>query len=155
MQIKNTYSPRSIRFLRVVQCQQWQVKLYSICMHPSVVEDAIIDEALQQLDKWLGRSNDYDLDTYNIATFIIHEGREGCFAILQWWIDENMLQSFVYLKRKGETSFQLYSQNGMASCVWEMAIWWHERNAWVRHVLAKNEQPDVAAYLEDILNTEI
>ncbi|MCC7297301.1 MAG: hypothetical protein IT244_03115, partial [Bacteroidia bacterium] len=72
-----------------------------------------------------------------------------------WWIDENMLQNNVYLKRNHASEFEWYSQNGMATCVWELAIWWHERNAWVRHILMQHQQPDIEAYLKDTLKIDI
>lgn len=124
-------------------------------MHGKEADKALVDEVLQNLDTWLVRAHDYQLDTYKVATLIINECREGCFAVIQWWIDENMLQNFVYLKRKSEARFQLFSHHGIATCVWEMAIWWHERNAWVKHVLSKNESPDIAAYLQDTIDTNI
>ncbi len=85
----------------------------------------------------------------------MHEGKEGVFAIINWWIDENMLQNFVYLKKYNEQEFQLFSQDGICTCVWEMAVWWHERNAWVKHILCKHDRPDFQDYLNDQLNTDI
>ena len=43
----------------------------------------------------------------------------------------------------------------LMDCVWEMAILWHERNAWVKHVLMKNENPDFEGYLNEQLNQDI
>lgn len=87
-----------------------------------------------------------------MATLILHEFNAGCFAVISWWIDENMLQNFVYLKKSNKSNFEIYSDRGITTCVWEMAIWWHERNAWIKHVLLRNENPDVEGYLNDNLN---
>ena len=74
---------------------------------------------------------------------MLHEGREGCFAIISWWIDENMLQQFVYLATNPEyRRFELFSHNGIFTCVWEMAVLWFERNAWVQHVMKAHNDPN-------------
>ena len=87
----------------------------------------------------------YGLETYGIATLIIHKGKEGCFAIINWWIDENMLQNHVYLARN-ETpdDFAVYSDKGIMTCVWEMAVLWYE-----------HKQPDVESYLNKHLNADV
>jgi hypothetical protein len=102
----------------------------------------------------LKNSAAYELETYKIATLILHEGQAANFAIINWWIDENMLQNFVYLRKANEPHYELYSDRGMAACVWELAVWWHERNAWVKHVLMNGAEPDFEAYLQDQLNAD-
>jgi hypothetical protein len=155
MKIKSVYTTRSIGFVEVHQHKDWQVKVYRIAIKKEYVLQDHIQKAIENLDNWLSNSKIYDLDTYKIATLIIHEGKEGCFAIINWWIDENMLQNFVYLMKKGEPDFKLFSGNGIITCVWELAVLWHERNAWVKHVLMQNENPDYQGYLKDQLNIDL
>jgi hypothetical protein len=148
------YQKRPIRFVEVFQHDKWQIKLYSISIHNERVADQNIAMAKARLDEWLSRSREYDLESYQIATLILHEGKEGCFAIISWWIDENMLQLFVYLKPNGSDEFVLFSDRGIVSCVWEMAVLWHERNAWVKHTL-QTTHPDFDAYLKDHINLNV
>ena len=155
MKIKSAYKSRPIRFIEHYRHREWKLKIYSISSKKEQVNKEDIELAKSDLEKWLSRSEDYKLCIYSFATLILHEFNEGCFAVLNWWIDENMLQNFVYLKRNNETNFELYSNNGMASCVWELAIWWHERNAWVNHILKNNNHPDWEAYYKDCLNADI
>lgn len=129
--------------------------MYSISINGPLVSDKNIGLVKSQLENWLSKSQLHHLPTYRIATLIIHEGREGCFAIINWWIDENMLQNFVYLKKDGDTDFVLLSDTGITTCVWELAVWWHERNAWVNHVMLNHQHPDFEAYLQDGLNIDI
>ena len=151
----NPYQTRPIRFLEIYRFDDWQIKVYSISVYNPLVSHENIKMAKDQIESWLLQSKMHNLPTYNIATLILHEGREGCFAIINWWVDENMLQNFVYLKKHGETGFTLFSDSGISTCVWEMAVWWHERNIWVKHVLMQNENPDFEAYLNDQLNTDL
>ncbi len=150
------YQKRPIRYIELYQTEQWKIKIYSISSKQEMVDTAWIQRAKQQLPIWLMRANDYPLNTYKIATLILHEGKEGCFAIICWWIDENMLQLFVYLAPyTNPQEFQLYSDKGIVTCVWEMAVLWHERNVWVKHVLMHPENPNMTAYLKDTLNDDL
>lgn len=156
MKIKTPYKTRPVRFLEVYQHEDWQVKIYSISVRDEFVQSATVANAKRQLTGWLQNSTIYPLDTYKIATLILHEGKEGCFAIISWWIDESMLQLFVFLATiENPTEFKLYSDKGIITCVWEMAVLWFERNAWVNHVLQKATNPDVTAYLNEHLNEDV
>ena len=149
-----TYSPRPIRFMEVFQHNGWAIKIYSISSIKELVNAEDVAVAKKNLNVWLRQSKAYNLATYKIATLILHEFNEGCFAIVNWWTDENMLQNFVFLKANNAADFVLFSDKGISTCVWEMAIWWHERNAWVKHILMKHEKPDFSAYLMEHLNGE-
>jgi len=146
------YKPRPIRFLEVFQHKDWTIKVYSISSKKEQVNAQDVALAKSNLEVWLQQSNLYNLETYKIATLILHEFNGGCFAIVNWWTDENMLQNFVYLKANNTEEFVIYSDNGISTCVWEMSIWWHERNAWVKHILMKSEKPDFETYLKEHLN---
>ena len=154
MNIKEAYQPRPIRFLELYQHEDWTLKIYSISKQRERVDAAHVEHAKTYLSEWLAPSSAYGLETYKLATLIVHEGKEGCFAIINWWTDDNMLQNFAYLKQKGEKDFTLFSDRGIALCVWEMEVCWHERKAWIKHVLMQHEHPDVEAYLNDHLNSE-
>jgi hypothetical protein len=154
MQIKSAYQQRPVRFVEIYQHNDWQIKLYSISVKNEYVSEENVQKAKCHLESWLLKSSIHDLETYKIATLILHEGKEGCFAIINWWIDENMLQNFVYLAEDGR-DYELFSANGITTCIWEMAILWFERNAWVKHVLMKNENPDFNAYLNEQLNENV
>lgn len=154
--IQNAYTTRPIRFIEIYQLADWQIKIYSISVKNEFVQTQVIENAKQHLVEWLENANLYPLATYNIATLILHEGREGCFAIINWWIDDNMLQQFVYFAPYDKLhDFALYSDKGIITCVWEMAVLWFERNAWVEHVLKKAKNPDFETYLQAQFNTDI
>lgn len=150
------YKPRPVRFLEVYDCQGWQIKIYSISSINNLVQEKKVVAAKQQIPTWLKAANLYELDTYKIATLILHEGKEGCFAIINWWIDATMIQHFVYLATNEKPNeFALYSHNGIITCVWELAVLWHERNAWMKHILLQSTQPNVEAYLLDVMNEDV
>lgn len=153
MQINSPYKKRPIRFLRIIQHKDWKIKLYSISLYNEFVSNENIEVSISNLDNWLSKCETNQLKTYSMATLILHEGKEGCFAIINWWIDENMLQNFVYLKNE-HGKFNVFCNNEIPTCIWELAVIWHERNAWIKHILMKNENPDIEAYLNDQLNQD-
>jgi hypothetical protein len=156
MKIKAQYKTRPVRFLELHQLDDWQIKIYSISVKNEVVQSKTVEYAKRNLAEWLSKSEIYPLDTYKTATLILHEGKEGCFAIINWWIDESMMQLFVYLATNEKpTDFVLYSHNGIVTCVWEMAVLWFERNAWVKHILMKADNPDLETYLNERLNNNV
>lgn len=151
------YKKRPVRFMEIIECNGWKIKLYSISSKHKLVDIQCIEQAKKQLPVWLMNSKLYPLETYKVATLILHEGREGCFAIINWWIDENMLQQFAYLATNDEPEiFRLYSDKGIITCVWEMAVLWFERNAWVDHVLnAPGDAENINHYLQQQLNADV
>ncbi len=156
MQFKNKYQQRPVRFLEIYQQDDWQIKIYLISTKETFVNSKTIELAKQLLPLWLSNKDNYALDTYNIATLILHQGKEGCFAIINWWIDENMLQNHVYLATNEHPSeFAIYSDKGIITCVWEMAILWFERNLWIKYVMKKPKNPDFKTYLSKHLNADI
>ncbi len=155
MSINNKYTTRSIRFLEVYECGNWKVKIYSISVHREYVKNEKVKIVKSNISEWLKNAANYPLETYQIATLILHEGKEGCFAIINWWIDDNMLQQFVYLSNNIDPNeFKLYSDKGIITCVWELEIIWFERNAWVKHVLTDPANADFTSYLNEHLNKD-
>jgi hypothetical protein len=156
MKISAPYKTRPIRFLKIHQQDTWKIKIYSISAKTEIADIRYITCAKQQLPGWLKKSTDYSLDTYNIATLMLHEIKDSCFAIINWWTDENMLQHYVYLAtNENPISFKPFSNNHIVTCVWEMAVLCFERNAWVQHILKKIDAPDVNAYLAEQLNADV
>lgn len=154
--LPSAYQPRPVRFLELVECEGWTVKTYSISARRERVGEETLRRVRRQLPQWLKAAKAQALPKYRLATLIVHEGREGVFAIVNWWVDENMLQHFVYRATdEHPDDFVLYSDTGIVTCVWELAVLWHERNAWVEHVLKKPDRPDVAAYLNAHLNADV
>ena len=150
------YAPRPVRYLGLEHCDGWRIKTYSISVKSERVDEGVVALVRSLLPAWLAQHTAYPLDSYRIASLILHEGREGCFAILSWWIDSNMLQTQVYLATDpGRRHFHLFSDRGIFTCVWEMAVHWHERNAWVRHVLSgPQDASSLDRYLSDHFNSD-
>lgn len=146
-----SYRTRNVEYHGLVKSAGWRTKVYTLTKGKAFDSAEALAESLSQLGNWLLRSDDYDYDVYKIACLIVHEGDEGVFSILNWWTGEHMLQNFVYYSANDDPQFELMSEDGLTCCVWEMAVIWHERNAWIRHVLRNGDQPRFEDYLGDVL----
>lgn len=151
----NRYQKRPVRFIEIYQHNNWKLKVYSISSKNEFVDTIYLEKAKKELPNWLQLSETNSLTTYNIGTLMLHQCKEGCFAIINWWIDENMLQHYVYLAKNESEPFELFSSNGIVTCVWESAVIWFERNSWVKHVLLNHSNPDYKSYLYEHLNEDV
>ena len=150
------YQPRPIRSLGLFQHDGWVVKSYSISAKQKVADQSLISFAINNLSTWLKHSENYPMSSYKIATLIVHEGREGIFTLINWWIGGNMLQNHVYFSSyDAPQEFIDYSKNGIVACVWELAVIIHERAAWINHVLKRADDPDISGYLNSWLNEDV
>lgn len=155
--ITNEFKCRAVHFIGLENCDGWTLKCYGISQVNQDIDENHLNTVRKFLPEWLKNARLTDLPTYNVGSLILHEGKEGCFAIICWWIDENMLQLFAYLaKRDKPHVFELISDKGIISCVWELEVLWFERNAWVEEVMKKNTNPKaIENYLTKYLTVKI
>lgn len=160
------YRTRPIRFLHLADLGGWRVKVYGISAHrelpaPEFVQAAgrLARERLPTPPVWSappGEGPVVSEDRYGVAILIAHEGREGSFALVSWWVGENMLQHQVHLTSAGPPfTFEYLSPTGIVACVWELAVLAFEREAWVDAVLANPSGPDLDAYLARHLSADV
>lgn len=151
----SAYKKRPVRFLEWYQVDGWTLKIYSISSKKERIGADQLADAKKQLPHWLKLAQTQTLPTYQLATLILHEWEGGCFAVINWWVDQNMLQHYVYLATVEQPGqFALFSDSGIISCVWESAVLWFERNAWVKHVLLQHKKPNFEAYINEQLNDD-
>lgn len=166
MQLEAPYRPRPVRFLRLADLGGWRVKVYGISAHrerpaPEFVEAAeqLAQGRLPNPPVWSPSQDENALvseERYGVGVLIVHEGREGGFALVSWWAGENMLQHHVYLAPDGPPfAFEDLSPTGIVACVWELAVLAFEREAWVETVLANPQGPDLDAYLDRHLSADV
>lgn len=151
-----TYQPRRVEFNRMVTIDGWNVKVYQITYRLQFESKGVLNKAILKLPEWLEKSKTLGLETYRTAFLIVHEGRDGVWTLLNWWIGGEMLQSITfYTDFNRPNEFQMLPKEGFMACVWEMAVTNFEREMWIEHILKKAEHPNFTAYLEANLNKEV
>ncbi len=150
-----TYQARSIRFYNVVHTREWQTKVYHITYQDRFSAQATLNAALATLPQWLAEAEAKTTVSGKLANLIVHEGRDGIWSILSWWVGGNMLQTQTYFSSLEQPQTLIpYAPEGSLACVWELAVINHERIAWTNHIL-KQAEPDYKALLADVLNADI
>ena len=147
------YRDRKMSFLKVAKVEDWQIKVYGITMHDSFKSFAVVENALLRLTEWLPPQDNPELPVYDLAWLIAHEGREGVWLLLNWWVGGEMMETivnFAAYDAPDNITASPYQKNALL-CVWELEVIAHERQAWIDNVLMKAENPDFAGYLADVM----
>lgn len=150
-----TYQPRSIRFYQLIQTGDWWTKVYHITYRDPFGAQASLDKAIATLPQWLEKAEAQTDISGKVAALIVHEGQDGIWFILSWWVGDNMLQTQTYYSSLDQPEILMpHTTEGSIACVWELAVINHERIAWTNHIL-KQTRPDYKALLTDVLNADI
>lgn len=146
------YRDREIDFYRVLEIAGWQVKVYTITNKAQFSAAAIRDQVIAYLPTWLRIPGESGLPVYKHAFLIIHEAREGVWILLNWWTGGEMIQRSTWFVANEVPAEVLHQpkHDGLV-CVWELEVIFHERKAWIKHVLQHPETPCFDRYLEDAL----
>ena len=149
------YQTRSIRFYKLMEIGDWRAKVYHITYKDQFEALTTLNNAIEALPDWLAKADTKTETTGKMASLIVHEGKDGIWSVLSWWVGGNMLQTQTYHTPLAQPQLlNLYTPDGSIACVWELAVINHERIAWTNHVLKKH-QPDYDGLLADVLNIDI
>ncbi len=135
------YVARPIRFLELWQPGAWRLKLYGIAYGRAVPRPELVDAvkrlALEVLPADPG---------YGVGFIGAHDGRDGCYAFVDWWMDETELHHKPF---QGPSPDDLRSAgpDDSTACVWDLAVIDFERRAWHELVVKQAGAPDLGAYL--------
>lgn len=144
------YKDRNITFRDLIIIDDWAVKVYTISMNESFQSNAILNNCINHIEKWLETPKSSTLPVHNAAFLIVHEGREGVWILFNWWTGGEMIETQVFFASYDQPSIIKTSpHDGALICIWEMEVKTHESLAWTKHVLMKAQNPDINSYLED------
>jgi hypothetical protein len=155
MRLLEPYRPRAIRCLDVVELDGWRIKVYGIAYEGERPAAALVEAALDVARGALPAPAVTD-DRYGVGFLGAHQGRGSNFVFLDWWALENELHHRVWFSSLEEPgALRAQETDDPIACAWDLSVLAHERAAWVEHVLAKWQDPDLDGYLAAQLNAEI
>jgi hypothetical protein len=156
MRLAEAYATRPVRFLDLLAFDGWRLKLYGIAYRGERPVEALVDAAVAAAQERLPRPAVTD-DRYGVGFVCAHDGRGANFVFVDWWADENELHHHTWLSSKDDpgTLQPTDPPEDFIACAWDLAVICHEREAWVRHVLAREGGPDLDAYLADQLDARV
>lgn len=151
-----TYTPREARSHSLIHRDGWTLKPYSILGRDSAADlfdphaIAVIEATLPEPARTKSRPG--------VAFAIHHIATPLDYLIVCWWDNENELLTRILVRdaaaadRDPATPWRVTDRESF--CVWDMDIMHHERDAYVRHVLAAvggggGGGGDLQAYIAD------
>jgi len=145
-QVSESYAPRPACFAGLHERDGWRLKVYDIVYGGGPLDEsayeagmALVLDALPRPAVTRGRPG---------AGFIIrHQGRGVHYLVLCWWDRENELPIRVWVRAMGATAKWRPASGSESICVWDMQVIEHERRAYIEHILARCEAPDLEGYL--------
>jgi len=129
------YAPRRVTPLGVRSVRGFRLKTYAI-----VFGDTPFDQARFEPGMALAVA-ELPAPAAAAGFAVLHQGRTGDYLVLGWWDHENELPLRVFVRKE---SGWRPAQGGEGACVWDLAVVWHEREAYVNTILAGKP---VEAYL--------
>ncbi len=149
------YQTRPVRFLELLEIENWQIKLYGISSKSDQFKPGLIDLSKRVFNK---RIHDFpdNLTHYECGFGIIHEGNDGNYIVFCTWIEENMIDLIIYYSNPDNPlDFQPISPSSIVTCVWELEILYFEKKAWVDHILKKPGKIAFEKYLKSTFNIDV
>ena len=147
------YRPRSVKWLGLSSINAWLVKTYSIAHQRTRPNEAVVNAALAVAATALP-ADPLANGAHGVGMLIVHEGLHANYALISWWYGGDMLEHRVHAAPlAAPTAFE--HRPGLLACVWEMAVYAHERDAWVRHVMAAPGERSFERYLGDVLQGRV
>ncbi len=139
------YHPRMISFHGVEAVGGWKVKMYGIAAHTETPRAALMEAtakiAASALPSPLGHGR------HGVGFAIAHDAADYCFALVDWWSGENEIHQRLFSAPLAQPQALRPHPSEAIGCVWELAVTDFERRAWLRHVLANPDGPDLDAYV--------
>ncbi len=139
-----TFAPRRVRCGPVESVGGWRLKRYTVSHDGAPIDAQAFAGGLDLAHRALppeacatGRPG--------IGFTIAHHGPTADYVIACWWDNHNELPTRVFVRAEGDEAWRP-ANDRESFCVWDLEIMWHERGAYVAHVLAA-EAPDPDACL--------
>jgi hypothetical protein len=92
---------------------------------------------------------------FHVGFVGVHDGCNAAFVFVDFWGNENELFHHLFISRnKRSENLKPAAADDSTACVWDLKLQAFERDAWVKNVLRRPDQPNFSAYLEERLNGE-
>jgi hypothetical protein len=155
--LKGPHQARTVGYLGLYTLAGWQLKLYGIAWQGERPRHGLVEAAKRIAERELpspawhtGASAQAtgESDRYGLGFCIMHDARDFCFVLINWWAGENEIHQRMFSAPLDSEDRLMPHASDAIGCVWELAVTDFERRAWLRHVLANPGGANVEAYLQ-------
>jgi hypothetical protein len=151
---------RPITFLTVHDIDGWKIKTYRTTPLAGELLTAARRLAADTLPPRPDR-----VGAFGVGFLIVHQTTAtlppafaprpiSCYALVDWWVREDQLHQRVFAAPVDRVGPLEPLREPVVGCVPALGVIDHERQAWLRHVLANPAGPDIDGYLADTFPTE-
>ncbi len=153
MEVTEPFRALPVNLLELWEHNGWRLKVYGISREHQRPGAALLAAAKRAA---AGCLPVLDSDGVHGVGFVsIHEDRVVHFISVNWWARENELHGYVFrVPAHNPEAVEDITASGMAGTVWDLQVFWFERNAWVEKVLGNPRGPDLEAYLRKCLSDQ-
>lgn len=155
------YHPRPAGFLKLHETGGWRLKFYGIAARGDAPRQELVKAAellaptvLPSPAVHSGGDDPYDIDRYGVGFVIAHDAPGYAFALYHWWAGQNEVHQRIFSTLPNRLGAMRPHPTAAIGCVWELAVIDFERRAWLEHVLANPDGPDLGSYLAARLDGE-
>lgn len=152
----NDYRKRRVRTLAPFEFDDWRLKVHGVSAGDDELSHTFVNAAREAARAILPRPGVRPPDRYGLGFLVVHAGFDADFVVVCWWGAQNELFLRVLTSPPGRPQLlrERTNREGSVACVWDLAVIWHEREAWARHVM-RSGGADVDAYLAATLDAEV
>jgi len=149
--IKDQFTERPTRFVGIDERQGWWLKCYEITIDGEETSREIRAAA----DAAIGRHLVGTAVNGSVGFVVMHAGQDAIWLLINLWNGELLHQVTLSASLDTPDVFAPVGVDGPSACVWELRVIAHEREAYVRHVLASTGPVRVKTYLSDSVEIRI
>ena|ERR1700754_3585385 len=150
---RSDYQKRRVRFLRRAELGEWTVKLYGIAPQGLMVRGILAVAALHAAARALP-SPAVTAQRHGVGFVIAHDAPQLSYALVCWWDDRNEVHERIFSARSDVPENLMPHPSDAIGCVWELSVVDFERRAWITHVLANPDGPNLPGYLAQEYNDD-
>jgi hypothetical protein len=140
------YAPRPTRCHGVRESGGYRLKLYSVVQGEDPIDWPVYEEGMALVLPLLPQPA-VTPERPGVGFLIAHQGRGEHYLVAGWWDRENELFLRVARRPFGAAGTWAIASAGESGCVWDLRVFWFEREAYVASVLTPESGPDFDWYL--------
>lgn len=152
---KRPYAQREIRYLGWTSQENWVIKLYAIFGRGDDHTRGLTEKATELCRDVLLQAQP-SIECHDVAFVITHEGQDGNYVVLDWWVGGNMLSHHIYhAPLTNPLHFRRFQDHDIVSCAWETQVLAFEGRMWIEYILSRGDGADIVAYAEAGLHMKL
>jgi hypothetical protein len=141
-----------LTFLATCDMRGWKIKTYGISPADARPRPELVRAARAQAAAALPDRPDQQ-GAFGVGFLIVRDTPERCLALVDWWVEAGELYQRAFAAPADRPQALAPQLSATIGGVCELEVTAHERQAWLRHVLANPAGWDIDGYLADTLAT--